>query len=94
MLPINHVVTRGKETFQEFPLLPGEGVINLTGFLRAVESIRYNDALRVEVFGQTRGMTPDAAANAGLDMRACCPFVRPESPRRTNTASPLITPGI
>ncbi len=48
-------------------LLPGEGVINLTGFLQALRSIRYNDALSVEVFGRTKDMTPEAAAKAGLD---------------------------
>jgi sugar phosphate isomerase/epimerase len=48
-------------------LLPGEGVINLTGFLRALQSIHYNDALSVEVFGRTKDMTPEAAAKAGLE---------------------------
>ena len=48
-------------------LLPGEGVINLTGFLQALENIHYNDALSVEVFGRTKDMTPEAAAKAGLD---------------------------
>ena len=48
-------------------LLPGEGVINLTGFLQALQSIRYDDALSVEVFGRTKNMTPEAAAKAGLD---------------------------
>jgi sugar phosphate isomerase/epimerase len=48
-------------------LLPGEGVINLTGFLQALQSIGYKDALSVEVFGRTKGMTPEAAAKAGLD---------------------------
>ncbi len=32
-------------------LLPGEGVINLTGFLQALQKIGYQDALSVEVFG-------------------------------------------
>src|SRR6266851_3591700 len=48
-------------------LLPGEGVINLTGFLQALQSIHYHDALSVEVFGRTKDMTPEAAAKAGLD---------------------------
>jgi sugar phosphate isomerase/epimerase len=48
-------------------LLPGEGVINLTGFLQALEKIGYHDALSVEVFGRTKDMTPEAAAKAGLD---------------------------
>ncbi len=37
----------------------------------------YNDALRVEVFGRTKDMTPDAAAKAGLDS-SLLSFVRPE----------------
>ena len=48
-------------------LLPGEGVINLTGFLQALHTIQYKDALSVEVFGRTKDMTPEAAAKAGLD---------------------------
>jgi sugar phosphate isomerase/epimerase len=48
-------------------LLPGEGVINLTGFLQALQKIGYDDALSVEVFGRTKDMTPEAAAKAGLD---------------------------
>jgi sugar phosphate isomerase/epimerase len=48
-------------------LLPGEGVINLTGFLQALHKIGYTDALSVEVFGRTKDMTPEAAAKAGLD---------------------------
>ena len=35
-------------------LLPGEGVINLTGFLQALESIHYHDALSVEVLGERK----------------------------------------
>ncbi len=48
-------------------LLPGEGVINLTGFLQTLQKIGYRDALSVEVFGRTKGMTPKEAAKAGLD---------------------------
>jgi sugar phosphate isomerase/epimerase len=48
-------------------LLPGEGAINLTGFLQSLQSIHYDDALSVEVFGRTKEMTPEAAAKAGLD---------------------------
>jgi sugar phosphate isomerase/epimerase len=48
-------------------LLPGEGVINLTGFLQALQRIHYRDALSVEVFGRTKDMTPEAAAKAGLN---------------------------
>ncbi len=49
-------------------LLPGEGVINLTGFLQALETIGYKDALSVEVFGRgLKDMTPEAAARLGLE---------------------------
>lgn len=49
-------------------LLPGEGVINLTGFLQALQTIGYRDALSVEVFGRgLNKMTPEAAARAGLE---------------------------
>jgi len=49
-------------------LLPGEGVINLTGFLRALEQIGYTDGLSVEVFGRgLKDMTPEAAARMGLE---------------------------
>jgi sugar phosphate isomerase/epimerase len=47
-------------------LMPGEGVINLVGFLRALQTISYNDALSVEVFGRAKSMTPEAAAKLGL----------------------------
>jgi sugar phosphate isomerase/epimerase len=47
-------------------LLPGEGVINLTGFLRALEQIKYTDALSVEVFGRLDKETPEKAAEMGL----------------------------
>ncbi|MBV9154714.1 MAG: sugar phosphate isomerase/epimerase [Acidobacteriaceae bacterium] len=48
-------------------LMPGEGVINLTGFLQALQSIGYEDALSVEVFGRAKDMTPDAAAKLGWE---------------------------
>jgi sugar phosphate isomerase/epimerase len=49
-------------------LLPGEGVINLTGFLRALQTIGYTDALSVEIFGRgLNKMTPEQAAKLGLD---------------------------
>ncbi len=49
-------------------LLPGEGIINLTGFLRALQQIGYTDALSVEIFG--RGLNkvpPEEAARMGLE---------------------------
>lgn len=48
-------------------LLPGEGVINLTGFLQALQKIGYSDALSVEVFGRLKNDTPEEAARKGLE---------------------------
>jgi len=48
-------------------LLPGEGVINLTGFVQALHKIGYTDALSVEVFGRLKNVPPDQAAKMGLD---------------------------
>ena len=48
-------------------LLPGEGVINLTGFLQALQKIGYTDALSVEVFGRMKGKPPEEAARRGLE---------------------------
>lgn len=48
-------------------LLPGEGVINLTGFLQALQSIGYRDALSAEVFGEMAGVSPETAAKKALD---------------------------
>jgi sugar phosphate isomerase/epimerase len=47
-------------------LLPGEGVINLTGFLQALQKIGYTDALSVEVFGRLKDKSPEEAARLGL----------------------------
>jgi len=49
-------------------LMPGDGVINLTGFLQALQTIGYEDALSIEIFGKAvRAMPPEEAARAGLD---------------------------
>jgi len=49
-------------------LMPGEGVINLNGFLKALHQIGYEDALSVEVFGRgLKDMTPEAAARLALE---------------------------
>lgn len=48
-------------------LLPGEGVINLTGFLQALQQIGYTDALSVEVFGRLKDVPVQQAAQMGLD---------------------------
>jgi len=41
-------------------LLPGEGVIDLTGFLSALRQIRYEDGLSIEVFGRGLKQLPPA----------------------------------
>jgi sugar phosphate isomerase/epimerase len=49
-------------------LLPGEGVINLTGFLQALQKIGYQDSLSVEVFGRgLKEMPPRESAKLCLD---------------------------
>jgi sugar phosphate isomerase/epimerase len=48
-------------------LLPGDGVINLNGFLQALQKIGYNDALSVEVFGRPKTESPEEAARKGLE---------------------------
>lgn len=49
-------------------LLPGEGVINLKGFLQALKQIGYQDALSVEVFGRgLKEMPPEQGARLGYD---------------------------
>ena len=48
-------------------LMPGEGVINITAFLQALQQIGYADALSVEVFGRgLKDMTPEEGARLGL----------------------------
>lgn len=49
-------------------LLPGEGVINLTGFLQALQKIGYEDSLSVEVFGRgLKEMPPSESAKLCFD---------------------------
>jgi sugar phosphate isomerase/epimerase len=49
-------------------LLPGEGIINLTGFLQALQKIGYEDSLSVEVFGRgLKEMAPRESAKLCLD---------------------------
>jgi sugar phosphate isomerase/epimerase len=49
-------------------LLPGEGVINLTGFLRALRQIGYEDGLSIEVFGRgLKQMPPETSAAMCLE---------------------------
>jgi len=49
-------------------LLPGEGVIDLTGFLSSLRRIRYEDGLSVEVFGRgLKQMPPEQSAKMCLE---------------------------
>ncbi|MEO7143397.1 MAG: sugar phosphate isomerase/epimerase family protein [Bryobacteraceae bacterium] len=49
-------------------LLPGEGVIDLVGFLHALQKIGYEDSLSVEVFGRgLKEMPPGESAKLCLD---------------------------
>jgi sugar phosphate isomerase/epimerase len=49
-------------------IMPGEGVIDLTGFLRALQKIGYTDALSVEVLGRgLRQMPPEEGARLGFE---------------------------
>lgn len=49
-------------------LLPGEGIIDLTGFLKALQKIGYEDSLSVEVFGRgLKEMPPEESAKLCLE---------------------------
>jgi sugar phosphate isomerase/epimerase len=49
-------------------LLPGEGVIDLTGFLSALRKIRYEDSLSIEVFGRgLKQLPPEQSAKMCLE---------------------------
>src|SRR5207249_5122701 len=49
-------------------LLPGEGVIDLTGFFRALKEIGYEDGVSPEVFGRgLKDMPPETGATMGLE---------------------------
>jgi sugar phosphate isomerase/epimerase len=49
-------------------LLPGEGVIDLNGFLQALQKIGYRDSLSVEVFGRgLKEMPPEQSAKLCLE---------------------------
>lgn len=49
-------------------LMPGEGVIDLTGFLKALQKIGYADALSPEVFGRgLKDIPPEEGARMGLE---------------------------
>lgn len=48
-------------------LLPGEGIIDLPGFLGALKRIGYDDAITVEVFGRLNDLPAEEAARQALD---------------------------
>jgi sugar phosphate isomerase/epimerase len=49
-------------------LLPGEGVIDLTGFFHALRQIGYQEGVSVEVFGRgLKEMPPEEGARLGLE---------------------------
>jgi len=47
-------------------LLPGEGVIDLAGFLGTLKQIRYRDAVTLEIMGRCDHLHPEDAANLAL----------------------------
>lgn len=48
-------------------LMPGDGVIDLVGFLQTLQTVGYKDALSIEIFGKfVQEMTPEQAAVMGL----------------------------
>lgn len=47
-------------------LLPGEGVIDLKGFLGALRGIGYTDAVTLEIFGRLKGVPDEEAAARAL----------------------------
>lgn len=49
-------------------LMPGEGIVDLTGFLQALSRIGYRDGVSPEPLGRiSREMTPEEGARLGLD---------------------------
>lgn len=49
-------------------LMPGEGVVDLVGFLRALRDAGYDGGISPEVFGRgLKDMAPEAGAKLGLD---------------------------
>jgi sugar phosphate isomerase/epimerase len=49
-------------------LMPGEGVADLTGFLKALDKAGYDDGISPEVFGRgLKELTPEAGAKLGLE---------------------------
>ena len=53
---------------ESFGLVRGEGIIDLTGFLKALQKIGYEDSLSVEVFGRgLKEMPPAESARLCLE---------------------------
>jgi sugar phosphate isomerase/epimerase len=49
-------------------LMPGEGIIDLIGFFRALKEIGYEDGVSPEVFGRSlKNLPPEEGAKLGLD---------------------------
>jgi sugar phosphate isomerase/epimerase len=49
-------------------LMPGDGVIDLVGFLQTLQTAGYRDAASIEIFGTfVKQMTPEQAAKTGLE---------------------------
>jgi len=49
-------------------LMPGEGVIDLSAFFRALQTIGYQDGISPEVFGRgLKKMAPEEGARLGLE---------------------------
>ena len=49
-------------------VMPGEGVIDLTGFFKALQKIGYAGAVSIEVMGRgLREMQPEQGARLGLE---------------------------
>jgi len=48
-------------------LLPGEGMVDWSGFFGALKKIGYEDGVSPEIFGRLRGKAPEEAARAALE---------------------------
>jgi sugar phosphate isomerase/epimerase len=47
-------------------LLPGEGVMDLVGFFRALKQVGYKDGVSPEILGRLKGTAPEEGARLGL----------------------------
>ncbi len=66
---VSDAVAMAPEDVKESPRsLPGEGIVNLTGFFQALKQIGYEDGVSPEVFGWLQpGMSAEDGAKAGLE---------------------------